>query len=53
MELKEFSKYLKGKSIDKLLHRARKQSLNRILTSEEEIKTTHKKLAPKQVGAKR
>jgi hypothetical protein len=53
MELKEFGKYLQGKSINKLLHQARKQSLKRILASEEEIKTTHKKAAPKQVRVKR
>lgn len=50
--LKEFGKYLRGKSIDKLLHRARKHSLKRIIASEGEIKTTHKKSAPKRVGAK-
>jgi hypothetical protein len=53
MELREFGKYLKGKSINKLLHRARRQSLKRILVSEEEIKTIHKKTAPKKVGVKR
>ena len=53
MELKEFGKYLKGKSINKLLHRARRQSLKRILASEEEIKTVHKKTAQKKVGVKR
>jgi len=53
MQLREFGKYLKGKSINKLLHRARKQSLKRILASEEEIKTVHKKTTPKKVGVKR
>jgi hypothetical protein len=53
MELKEFGKYLQGKSISKLLHKARKQSLKRILASEEEVKTIYKKFTPKKVGAKR
>lgn len=53
MELKEFGKYLQGKSIDKLLHQARKQSLKRIMSNEEEIKTGRKKSALKQVRAKR
>jgi hypothetical protein len=53
MELKGFGKYLQGKSIDKLLHRARKQSLRRILAGEEEIKVIHRKPARKKAGSKR
>jgi hypothetical protein len=53
MELKEFGKYLQGKSIDKLLHRARKQSLKLILAGEEEIKVVQRKPSRKKVGAKR
>jgi len=49
MELKEFGKYIQGKSIDKLLHRARKQSLKLILASEEEIKVVHRKPAEKKL----
>jgi hypothetical protein len=37
MDLKDFAKYIRGKSIDKLLHRARKSSLKRILASEKEL----------------
>ncbi|HEX3035868.1 MAG TPA: hypothetical protein VHT73_12205 [Thermodesulfobacteriota bacterium] len=53
MELKEFGKYLQGKSINKLLHQARKHSLKRVLASEEEIKVVHKKPTQKKVGAKK
>lgn len=53
MELKEFGKYLQGKSIDKLLHQARKQSLKRILSSEEEVKIVLEKPALKQARTKR
>lgn len=48
MKLKDFEKYLGGKSINELLHRARKESLSRILASEEEIKTVRKQLPPKR-----
>ena len=37
MELKDFEKYLRGKSVTKLLHRARKNSLGRILAHEKEL----------------
>ena len=37
MDVKDFAKYIRGKSIDKLLHRARKSSLKRILASEKEL----------------
>ena len=37
MDLRDFAKYIRGKSIDKLLHRARKSSLKRILASEKEL----------------
>ena len=52
-ELKQFGKYLQGKSIDKLLNRARKQSLKLILAGEEEIKTVREKPARKKAGSKR
>ena len=53
MELKEFGKYLQGKSIHKLLHRARKRSLKLILAGEEEIKVAQRKPSRKKVGSKR
>ena len=37
MELKEFGKYLRGKSVAKLLHRARKESLKRITANAEDL----------------
>ena len=39
MDLKDFKKYIRGKSIDKLLHQARKQSLSRIESNEKELST--------------
>jgi hypothetical protein len=46
MELKDFGKYIRGKSVHKLLHRARKQSLKRILTSEKELAAARRKVTP-------
>jgi hypothetical protein len=43
VSLKDFKKYLRGKSLDKLLHRARKSSLSRILASENEFVVQSKK----------
>ena len=37
MELKDFGKYIRGKSVHKLLHRARKSSLNRIVANGKEL----------------
>lgn len=37
MDLKEFGKFLKGKSFAKTLHRARRESMERILANQEEI----------------
>ena len=34
MEMKNFSKYIQNKSFDEELHRVRKESLERILTTE-------------------
>lgn len=50
MELKDFAKYLKGKSLPELLHRARKESLKRIL-AQEDIGRQHRP-APKRAGTK-
>ncbi len=37
MELKDFGTYLRGKSVAKLLHRARKESLKRITANAEDL----------------
>ncbi|MBM2804988.1 MAG: hypothetical protein HW419_2881 [Deltaproteobacteria bacterium] len=34
MKLNDFKKYLNGKSLDKLLHQARKSSLSRIVANQ-------------------
>jgi len=39
MELQDFGKYLGGKSVAKLLHRARKESLKRITANAEDLET--------------
>ena len=39
MELKDFGKYLGGKSVAKLLHRARKESVKRITANAEDLET--------------
>ena len=44
MELKDFGKYIRGKSVDKLLHRARKSSLGRILASQKELMVSTRRL---------
>jgi hypothetical protein len=43
MELKDFEKYIRGKSVLKLLHRARKNSLGRILASEKEFMVSRRR----------
>jgi hypothetical protein len=45
MELKDFGKYIRGKSVHKLLHHARKSSLKRILASEKDLITSGRKVA--------
>jgi hypothetical protein len=52
MELKEFAKYIPNKSVSQLLHRARKESLKRILAHEELLETPRKKPAQKRTGAR-
>lgn len=39
MELKDFGKYLGGKPVAKLLHRARNESLKRITANAEDLET--------------
>jgi len=46
MELRNFGKYIRGKSVNKLLHRARKNSLSRILASEKELVVSSRKASP-------
>ena len=51
VELKDFAKYIRGKSVNKLLQHARKQSLKRILASEKELARTRRRvLPPKRVA---
>ncbi len=47
IDLKEFSKYIQDKSLSQLLHRARKESLKRILAHEETLEASRKKPAQK------
>ena len=51
MELKDFGKYIQGKSPDKLLHRARRESLKRILASERELAVSSRKVSPPKRAA--
>ena len=55
VKLKDFKNYLRGKSLDKLLHQARKSSLSRILANEDEFITPSKKArsAKRAAGAHR
>lgn len=46
MELKDFKKFIKGKPVDKLLHRARRESLSRILAGEKELGIFARKASP-------
>jgi hypothetical protein len=53
MDLSAFAKYIKGQPLPQLLHRARKESLKRILAHEETLEAArHPKLAPKRAGAR-
>jgi hypothetical protein len=49
MELKEFSKYLKYKSFQQALHRARQKSYERIVAAERPVAYSPKK---RKAGAK-
>ena len=50
MDLKQFGKYLQGKSVSQLLHRARKESLKRIQANAEEIEVPRRTPALKHTG---
>ena len=52
MGLKEFAKYIQGKSPSQLLHRARKESLKRILAHEETLAASRKKPTQKRTGTR-
>lgn len=52
VKLKEFSKYIQDKSVSQLLHRARKESLKRILAHEDILEAPRKKPAQKRTGAR-
>jgi len=52
MDLKEFAKYIQGKSPFQLLHRARKESLKRILAHEETLEASRKKPTQKRTGTR-
>lgn len=46
MEFKNFAGYIRGKSMDKLLHRARKSSLSRISAGESVLPKATRKMSP-------
>lgn len=52
VKLKEFSKYIQDKSVSQLLHRARKESLKRILAHEDMLEAPRKKPAQKRTGTR-
>jgi len=49
MEMKNFSQYIQNKSFDKELHKVRKESLERILTTESLTEKKLKKSKSKQL----
>jgi len=53
MQLKDFYKYLHGKSVAKLLHRARKETLKRITANAEEPEMLARTPPPKRTAATR
>ena len=52
VKLKEFSKYIQDKSVSQLLHRARKESLKRILAHEDMLEDPRKKPTQKRTGTR-
>lgn len=50
MELKEFGQYIRNKSVSHLLHRARKESLKRIVAQESTLPVSRKKPVQKRTG---
>lgn len=52
MELKAFGQYIRDKSVSQLLHRARKESLKRILAQDEALPVARKKPVRKRTGTR-
>ena len=52
MELKDFAQYIPNKSLAQLLHRTRKESLQRLLAHEETREVARKKPAQRRTGAR-
>ncbi|MCK6554670.1 hypothetical protein L6Q96_08850 [Candidatus Binatia bacterium] len=52
MQLKDFGKYLRGKPVTKLLQRARKESLKRILANAEDIERPARTPPLKRTGTR-
>jgi hypothetical protein len=52
MQPKDFGKYLRGKSVAKLLHRARKESLKRITANAEDLEMSARAPALKRTGTR-
>ena len=52
MQLKDFGKYLRGKSVAKLLHRARKESLKRITANAEDLELPARTPPLKRTGTR-
>jgi hypothetical protein len=52
MGLKDFAKYLGGKSVAKLLHRAHKESVKRITANAEDIETPARTPPLKRTGTR-
>jgi hypothetical protein len=52
LNLKDFGKFIQNKSLSQLLHRARKESLKRILAHEETLEAARKKPVQKRTGTR-
>lgn len=52
MELKAFEKYIRDKSVSQLLHRARKESLKRIVAPDDTLPVPRKKPVQKRTGTR-
>jgi hypothetical protein len=52
VNLEAFAQYIRGKSVPRLLHRARKESLKRILAHEDVSPTLRKKSVQKRTGTR-
>jgi hypothetical protein len=52
VKLKEFGEYIQDKSVSQLLHRARKESLKRILAHEDMLQAPRKNPAQKRTGTR-